>query len=65
MISHQTSKWVREANIDRYRKLLKTLLTQCERSYVERRLQEELASGQVDEFDQSQKIVRSNNILSA
>jgi len=36
------SRWTREANVLRYRRLLKTQLTDLERSYVERRLAEEL-----------------------
>jgi hypothetical protein len=40
------SRWTREANIRRYRKLLATKLTDLERQYVERRLAEELRGGQ-------------------
>jgi hypothetical protein len=36
------SRWCREANVQRYRKLLKTQLTDHERRYVEQRLAEEL-----------------------
>ena len=36
------SRWTREANVRRYRKLLNTQLTELERSFVERRLAEEL-----------------------
>ena len=36
------ARWTREANVRRYRKLLKTQLTDIERSFVERRLAEEL-----------------------
>jgi hypothetical protein len=36
------SRWTREANVRRYRKLLNTQLTDLERSFVERRLAEEL-----------------------
>ena len=36
------SRWTREANVQRYRKLLSTHLTELERSFVERRLAEEL-----------------------
>jgi hypothetical protein len=36
------SRWTREANVRRYRKLLNTQLTDIERSFVERRLAEEL-----------------------
>ncbi len=35
-------RWTREANVQRYRKLLNTRLTDLERSFVERRLAEEL-----------------------
>jgi hypothetical protein len=35
-------RWTREENVRRYRKLLKTQLTDLERSFVERRLAEEL-----------------------
>jgi hypothetical protein len=35
------SRWTREANVQRYRKLLSTQLTELERSFVERRLAEE------------------------
>ncbi len=35
-------RWTREANVRRYRKLLNTRLTDVERSFVERRLAEEL-----------------------
>jgi hypothetical protein len=35
-------RWTREANLRRYRKLLDTQLTDLERSFVERRLAEEL-----------------------
>ena len=34
-------RWTREANLQRYRKLLSTQLTELERSFVERRLAEE------------------------
>jgi hypothetical protein len=36
------SRWTREANVRRYRKLLKTRLTDIERNFIERRLAEEL-----------------------
>jgi len=36
------SRWTREANVRRYRKLLNTQLTDIERSFIERRLAEEL-----------------------
>jgi hypothetical protein len=36
------SRWTREANVRRYRKLLNTHLTDIERSFIERRLAEEL-----------------------
>ena len=36
------SRWTREANVRRYRKLLTTQLTDVERSFIERRLAEEL-----------------------
>ena len=35
-------RWTREANVRRYRKLLTTRLTEVERTFVERRLAEEL-----------------------
>jgi hypothetical protein len=34
-------RWTREANVERYRKLLSTQLTELERSFVKRRLAEE------------------------
>jgi len=36
------SRWTREANVRRYRKLLNTRLTHIERNFIERRLAEEL-----------------------
>ena len=36
------SRWTREENVRRYRKLLNTRLTDIERSFIERRLAEEL-----------------------
>lgn len=36
------SRWTREANVRRYRKLLSTRLTDIERNFIERRLAEEL-----------------------
>jgi hypothetical protein len=36
------SRWTREANVQRYRKLLNTQLTDLERRFIERRLAEEL-----------------------
>jgi hypothetical protein len=36
------SRWTREANVRRYRKLLNTRLTEIEREFIERRLAEEL-----------------------
>jgi hypothetical protein len=39
------SRWTREANVRRYRRLLATQLTDCERDYVEQRLAEELRAG--------------------
>jgi len=36
------SRWTREANVWRYRKLLNTRLTDIERNFIERRLAEEL-----------------------
>ena len=36
------SRWTRDANVQRYRKLLNTQLTDIERSFIERRLAEEL-----------------------
>ena len=36
------SRWTREANVRRYRKLLNTQLTDIERTFIERRLAEEL-----------------------
>jgi hypothetical protein len=36
------SRWTREANVRRYRKLLKTRLADIERNFIERRLAEEL-----------------------
>jgi len=38
------SRWTREANVRRYRKLLNTQLTDIERTFIERRLAEELRS---------------------
>ena len=42
--SLNNSRWTREANVRRYRKLLKTKLTEIERNFIERRLAEELHS---------------------
>jgi hypothetical protein len=39
---HSNSRWTREANVRRYRRLLNTRLTDVERNYIERRLAEEL-----------------------
>jgi hypothetical protein len=39
---HSNSRWTREANVRRYRKLLNTRLTDIERNFIERRLAEEL-----------------------
>jgi hypothetical protein len=36
------SRWIREANVRRYRRLLNTRLTDIERNFIERRLAEEL-----------------------
>jgi hypothetical protein len=38
--------WTREANVRRYRRLLQTRLTDVERSFIERRLAEELCCGE-------------------
>ena len=43
-IALNRSRWSRDANVRRYRKLLRTRLTDCERRYVEQRLAEELGS---------------------
>jgi hypothetical protein len=43
-IEFSPSRWSREANVTRYRRLLATKLTQHERDFVERRLTEELAA---------------------
>src|SRR6185437_6244594 len=40
--THRHSRWTREANVRRYRKLLNTQLTDIERSFMQRRLAEEL-----------------------
>jgi hypothetical protein len=40
--THSHSRWTREANVRRYRKLLSTQLTDLERNFIERRLAEEL-----------------------
>jgi hypothetical protein len=40
--SPSRSRWTREANVRRYRKLLNTQLTDMERNFIERRLAEEL-----------------------
>jgi hypothetical protein len=40
--SRTQARWTREANVRRYRKLLTTQLTDIERSFIERRLAEEL-----------------------
>jgi hypothetical protein len=49
---HGHSRWSRETNVRRYRKLLNTQLTDVERSFIERRLSEELqacsAKGQLE-----------------
>jgi hypothetical protein len=41
------SRWTREANVRRYRKLLNTRLTDVERNFIERRLAEELRGSAV------------------
>jgi hypothetical protein len=43
-IALNRSRWSREANVRRYRKLLRTRLTEHERRFVEQRLAEELGS---------------------
>jgi hypothetical protein len=43
-IALNRSRWSRDANVRRYRKLLRTRLTDRERRYVEQRLAEELGS---------------------
>jgi hypothetical protein len=40
-----SSRWTREQNIRRYRRLLATQLTDIEREFIERRLAEELTGG--------------------
>jgi hypothetical protein len=40
--THCHSRWTREANVRRYRKLLNTRLTDIERNFIQRRLAEEL-----------------------
>ena len=40
--THGHSRWTREANVRRYRKLLNTRLTDIERNFIEQRLAEEL-----------------------
>jgi len=40
--THRHSRWTREANVRRYRKLLNTQLTDIERNFIQRRLAEEL-----------------------
>jgi len=43
MISQTTKneRWVHQANIERYRRIIKTHLTENERQFIERRLAEE------------------------
>jgi hypothetical protein len=43
-IAYDRARWNREANIRRYRKLLRTRLSEHERQFVERRLGEELSA---------------------
>jgi hypothetical protein len=42
-MKHQTARWTHEANIERYGKILRGNLTDLERRFVERRLEEEKA----------------------
>jgi len=42
------SRWTRDANVRRYRKLLTTQLTDLERKFIERRLTEELRATESD-----------------
>jgi hypothetical protein len=44
-------RWTRRANIERYRKILRTSLTAEERTFVERRLAEEEAALQRRSLD--------------
>jgi hypothetical protein len=37
----RNARWAHQANIERYRKILKTHLTETERQFIERRLAEE------------------------
>jgi len=57
--SHQRTqpRWTREANVRRYRKLLRTRLTEIERSFVERRLAEEL-----QDFSVTNATVEGNHV---
>ncbi|MCC8953656.1 hypothetical protein H8B02_09390 [Bradyrhizobium sp. Pear77] len=41
-VSRADARWTREANVRRYRRLLDTQLTEAERSFIKRRLVEEL-----------------------
>jgi len=50
-------RWTREANVRRYRKLLSTQLTELERSFVERRLAEEL-----QDFSVNNKTMEGNHV---
>ena len=45
---HFRSRWTREANVQRYRKLLMTQLTDDERQFIARRLDEELRALEED-----------------
>jgi hypothetical protein len=42
VVESHPARWTREANVQRYRKLLNTQLTDLERRFIERRLAEEL-----------------------
>lgn len=43
-VAFNRARWNREANIRRYRKLLRTHLSERERHFIERRLSEELSA---------------------
>jgi hypothetical protein len=55
-LQEQNARWTHEANIERYGKILRSNLTDLERRFVERRLEEEKARQDLPE--------RQDNMLS-
>jgi hypothetical protein len=57
LVCNETLRWAHEANIQRYRKILRTPLTEMERQFVKRRLAEEQQA--VEQIGQPTAISRS------